>query len=145
METFSKEVTFLAPTYDQVAHDAGTIGQWTKEPMTKVATFKELDQCDRDQHKFHFKVISFFSKSAADTDEDGEDEEKESVGAFDSDGVYDIATKFIKKFLVPSPEFSLADREMFLSDSGALLEFSLWLVKEKMTPFFLKLRGKQKG
>lgn len=140
METFSKEVAFLTPVYDQVAHDAGNIGVWGKGTVKKIATFKELDQTDRDQHKFHFKVISFFGKSAA--EETDEEEEKESVGAFDSDGIYDIATKFIKKFLVPGPDFTLADRESFLSDSGALLDFSLWLVKDKLTPFFLKLRGK---
>lgn len=141
MDLFQKDITFLGLVYDQLAHDAGEPGKWITEPLTKTASFKELDQRDRDQHKFHFKIVSFFSKGAAE-EEAEKDEEKESVGAFDSDAVYDLTTKFIKKFMVIDPNCTAADKESILTDSGAILEFGLWLVKEKFIPFFLRLRIK---
>lgn len=141
MDTFAKEITFISPEYDQVAHDAGTPGVWNKLPVTKTATFLELDQTDRDQHKFHFKLMGFFAKPGKEGEEEDEDEKPSSLG-FDTDATYDLATKFIKKFHVPNPEFTLADRESVLTDSGALVDFALWLVKDKFIPFFLKLRHK---
>jgi len=126
-ETFKKEITFIDRTFheDQINNGAGG---WVEEEITKTATFKELCRTDKDQHKLHFKIMSLFSQA-----EPGEDDTKEIIS---SDGLYDLTAKTIKILLVPDADFTEQDKTLFLNDSAAIMNFGLWMMKEKYQFFF---------
>jgi hypothetical protein len=128
MNTFTKDIPFLT----SVIKDGTT--EWTLEPIIKTATFKELSRTDRTQHKLHFKIISLFTGNPQNEDDD----EKEKT-LFDSDVVYDLTVKCIKKLLVVDEKFTATDKEEFLNDSGAIINFGLWYLSNKITPFFSEL------
>lgn len=130
---FQHDITWLRKEYD---HEAETPGTWKHTPVTMPVTFMELDQTDRDQHLYHFDVMAFFGGKKK---KPGADEDVLNP-VFDAQGVYDLTAKYVKKFTVLSETFTAGDREEILNDSGALLNFGLWLVEEKIVPFFRKLR-----
>lgn len=128
MENFTHDITFISK---KAKESEGSV-VWIDEEVTKTATFKELSRTDRDQHKLHFKIISIGENfSAGDGD---------TQANFNSDGIYDITVKAINTLLVINPDFTAEDKKEFLSDSGAILSFGLWLLKEKLLPFFLTLK-----
>ena len=128
MEFFKHQITFFSNV-------PGETGLELKE-IPKTATFKELDQRDKLQHKLHFKILGMM-EGIQTTDADTGDAGKMKI---DSDALYDITVKFVATMHVPDNDFTLPDQKEFLSDSGALLRFGLWLLGEKIMPFFLKLR-----
>lgn len=131
MDTFQREITFVSKV-SQPSGDGKTI-DWVIAPQTKTATFKELNQLDKTQHKLHFKIISVAESF-------GQDEEgKMNIS---SDGIYDLTVKCINNLLVIDENFTAADKQDFLSDSGAILPFGMWMLTEKLMPFFLKLNLK---
>ena len=121
MDTFEKEITFLSKSFVN--------GEWALVEVSKTATFKELSRVDRDQHKLHFMLIKLFQGAAV---EEGESQDI----SIDSDSLYDLTVKAIRKLIVINSEFTEQDKTEFLNDSGAILDFSLWALKEKFTPFF---------
>jgi hypothetical protein len=127
METFEKEITFLSKQLVD-----GT--EWALVETSKMATFKELSRVDKNQHKLHFMLISLFSSTQ------NEDEENKTV--IDSDSLYDLTVKAIKMLLVVNNSFNDTDKAEFLNDSGAILNFGLWALKEKFTPFLSMLNQK---
>ena len=56
MDTFQKEITFIKK--EPFTEEDGNTIVWKPVETTKVATFKELDQTDKEQHKLHFKIVS---------------------------------------------------------------------------------------
>jgi hypothetical protein len=124
METFQKEIKFLSKEFNEETK-AFEIGE-----VEKIATFKELDREDKSQHKLHFKLVSLFKAT--------EDEENPEIS---SDNMYDITVKFINQMLLIDQKFTAADKTAFLQDSGALLTFGLWLMNDKLAPFFLIMTG----
>lgn len=128
--TFSKEVTFSHLSFDK---DNPT--QRKMEPVTKMATFRELNQLDRTQHKMHGRLFAFFATSPF-----GDNEEEGAKMTLDTDGIYDMTTYYIKNFLVVGEEFGIKDKEKLLSDSTALFDLGIWLMRDKFTPFFLQSR-----
>jgi hypothetical protein len=131
MDTFQREITFVSKV-SQPSGDGKTI-DWVITPQTKTANFKELNQLDKTQHKLHFKIISVAESF-------GQDEEgKMNIS---SDGIYDLTVKCINNLLVIDENFTAADKQDFLSDSGAILPFGMWMLTEKLMPFFLKLNLK---
>jgi hypothetical protein len=129
MKTFERELSWVAKTVNADVTDTVDVTR------TKVATFKELNRNDPSQHKLHFKLISLFEG----TEVKKEDDEESSIG-ISSDGLYDITVKAFKTLIVENDSFTEKDKKEFLSDSIALLEFGMWLFKEKFTPFFSSLR-----
>jgi len=127
MEKFEKEVKFLSLEFN------GETNKWDEKEVTLVATFKDLDRRDKEQHKLHFKLVSLFNISA----EDGEAE-------ISSDRLYDITSQFVKLMLIPTDQFTATNKNELLQDSGALFELGMWLMKEKLGPFFLNLTGTKK-
>lgn len=127
-QLFQKEISFLSRQAISGA-DNNTI-EWQDVIVNKVAHFKELKRTDRDQHKLHFKIISLFEMLNVQADE-----ETGKVN-ISSDALYDLTVKCIKTLLVIDDQFTEADRNDFLSDSGAILQFSMWMLKEKLMPFF---------
>lgn len=121
--TFQKEITFLSKTI-QEGDDT-----WNELPVTKTVTFKELNRTDRDQHKLHFFLISIFNTTGKGFN-------------IDSDALYDLVVKFIETMTELNEQFSIQDKAELLNDSGALLSFGLWLMPQKVTPFFSTLMSK---
>jgi hypothetical protein len=125
-KTFKRKITFLSQTIKE--GDEG----WNEVPVTKEVTFKELNRTDRDQHKLHFSLISIF-KSRGDSFN------------IDSEALYDLVVRFIDTMVVlDDKQFTIQDKEELLNDSGALLDFGLWLMPNKITPFFSNLIPKSK-
>jgi hypothetical protein len=126
-QTFEKEITWVSWEVDAEKNET------VETPRTKIATFNELSRTDKTQHKLHFKLLSLFEGL------EREKGEADSVG-ISSDGLYDITVKAINILLVPNTVFTEMDRKEFLNDSIALLEFGMWLFKEKFSPFFSKFK-----
>jgi hypothetical protein len=127
MITFEREITWVG--YDVDAENNTTI----ENTRVKTATFKELSRTDKDQHKLHFKLISIFEGLEKSKDEEN------SIG-ISTDGLYDITVKAINILLTPTANFTEIDKKEFLNDSIALLNFGLWLFKEKFSPFFANFK-----
>jgi hypothetical protein len=126
MNTFQKDISFLSNTIKEGQ------SEWVLAPVTKTATFKELDRRDKEQHKLHFKLIAIFENFGV-SKEDNIDGAKIKI---DSDGVYDLTVKGIKTLLICNEQFTVQDKAEFLTDSGAILQFGLWALGEKFAPFF---------
>lgn len=120
METFQKEISFLSivPDVDLQTN--------VKKIIKKTATFDELSRTAKDQHKLHFKIISVISQSIK-----GDEE-----FTIESDGMYDLVVLAINKLLQVNENFTESDKKEFLLDSGAIWKFGMWLLGEKLTPFF---------
>lgn len=129
-KTFTTEIAFKHLTFDPENPTERKL-----EKVTKMATFKELDQMDRSQHKFHGRLFAFFAMSPF-----GESEEDGGKMSLDTDGIYDLTVSFVKNFLTTDNEFGIKDREKLLSDSTAMFDLGLWFMKNTFTPFFLKSR-----
>ncbi len=123
MKTFEKEISWVGWEFDASSNDM------VEKTRTKIATFKDLNRTDKSQHKLHFKLISLFEGTEKSKDE------PDTIGV-SSDGLYDITVKAINLLLTENESFTKVDKEEFLNDSVALLSFSMWLFKEKFTPFF---------
>lgn len=129
MESFQRDISFISKEF-VVAENGG--GEWVEKQVTKTATFKELSRTDRDQHKLHFKIIGVMRAGAK------EDNEPQKV-EIDSDALYDLTSKAIKTLLLIDEQFNAQDKTEFLADSGAIFNFSIWFLQNKITPFFSKL------
>lgn len=130
MEKFQKDITF-ARKVSQETEDKTSI-EWVIEEVTKTATFKELDRTDKDQHKLHGKIMTL-------TVFNSEKDEQGKINV-DSDAVYDLAVKGINCLLLIDESFNAQDKKEFLTDSIALYSFGLWLISEKIGPFFSKFK-----
>lgn len=130
MKTFTRDITFISKVATQP--DGKTEIEWVEEEVTKTGTFKQLVRTDRDQHKLHFKLMSMIDVFRS--------EEGERTMNISTDGLYDISVKAINTLLVIDKDFNAEDKKEFLSDSGAILNFGLWLLKDKIEPFFLTLK-----
>jgi hypothetical protein len=127
MDTFQKEIEFLSQEFN------ADTKAWEEVIVKKTATFMELSRTDKSQHKLHFKLVSLFTSR----DEEG------GVN-IDSDTMYDITVKFFKQMLILDESFTATNKNEFLQDSGAIFAFGMWLIQEKVNPFFLILTGTKK-
>lgn len=98
----------------------------------KVVTFKKLDQTDRDQHEIHFMIMGHYTSGAAKT------KGKNKV-VIDHRFALDITQAFMDEMCVLGDDFKVSDRELVLSDSGALMKLARVLIPEHVIPFFLQL------
>ena len=132
MEKFQKEITFISKVAKETGEGKGI--EWVEEEVTKQATFKELNRTDKDQHLLHGKILTLSVNSS-----DDDDEGKKKINV-DSDGVIHLSKKAINCLLIPDENFTAADKKDFLSDSIAVINFGLWLIAEKVSPFFSKFK-----
>lgn len=130
MTTFTKEISFINPAFFD--KDAKPQPQHTEKEVTKTATFKELSRTDKDQHKLHFTLIGISLNTKTD---DGKIK-------LDTDSLYEVTVKVVTTLLVTDDKFTEIDKELFLSDSSALIDFGFWFIGEKLTPFFSILMKK---
>lgn len=127
MQTFQKEISFISPTsFNQELN--GGMGSFEEKEITKTATFKELSRTDRDQHELHFMIMAAF------------EETKGKKVKYDSSQVLAMTDSFIESCLIINDDITTADKTQFLNDSIAKLQFGLWLLQEKFSPFFAQLR-----
>lgn len=123
MSTFQKEITFINPAF----FDTETNSHCEKE-VTKTATFKELSRTDKEQRKLQFTLMGLFKSSG--------------VGELkiDPDSLCEVTEKAIDVLLVIDPvNFTETDKMQFLNDNGALITFGMWLLGDKISPFFSHL------
>ena len=121
MDTFQKEVSFINPAgWDDVEK------KHIEKEECKVATFKEFSRIDREQRKYQFMVTSILKSSGDNT-------------IVDHEVLADITEKFIEINLITDASFTAQDKLQFLNDNVAVIDFALWLLKEKITPFFALL------
>lgn len=121
MSTFEQDITFLSKDFE-----AGT-DKWEMKAVIKRATFNDISRTERSQHKFHFMIMSIFQSFG----DDGKGGVK-----IDGDGVYDLTVKAIETLWVKTDTFTDQDKTEFLNDSAAIFNFGIWLLGEKITPFF---------
>lgn len=99
-------------------------------------TFQELDQTNRGQHKFHFRIVTFYSNAKKKGGFGSQDLEFD----LDTDELYDMTVEYVKKFsILDSASFTAQVREEVLNDFGALSTLAFWLLREKFFPFFQRL------
>lgn len=125
-------------TYDVVYDSQELIDtEWVTVSTTKTARFRELDKRDKNQHKLHFMLVAIFKS--------GENVNELKV---DYDQLYDITVRAVNILLLVDSgvdsihgagSFTEQDKQEFLSDSGALISFGSWFLREKIAPFFPKL------
>lgn len=135
MDTFQQPITFLA----KVFNEDPAVNKWETKEITKIATFRDLDERDKDQHKLHFKILSVVDLGGI-GDNDGDAKVR-----IDSDALYDLTVKAINQLLVPDETFTIQDKKEFLSDSGAIFNFGMWLLTNKFLPFFSRFTRKLKA
>ncbi len=121
MQTFQKEITFINPAgWDDVEK------RHVEKEECKVATFKEFSRTDREQREFQFLVTSIIKSTGSTT-------------IVDPKVLCDITEQFIEVNLLLDASFTATDKLQLLNDNVAIIDFALWLLKEKITPFFALL------
>ena len=119
IKTFTTEISFLSKEFQE--------NDWVEVMVKKAITFKEISRTDKDQHKFHFAIIATFQAFG--------DNGKGGV-KLDGDAVYDLTVKAIEVLYTETAEFTELNKNELLADSGALFSLGMWLLSEKITPFF---------
>jgi len=123
MSTFQKEISFISPTVFNQELNNG-LGAFEEKEITKLATFKELSRVDKDQRKLQAMLMSVFKSKG------------ESELQIDYDSLVDITEKAVDCLLIIDEVFTASDKINFLNDNGAVIVFGMWLLSEKITPFF---------
>jgi hypothetical protein len=122
--TFTKDISFINPSFFDPELKNG-MGDHCEKEITKTATFKDLSRTDKDQRKFQFMLMSVFKSK-------GEGELQ-----IDHDMLCDITEKAIEVLLITDAvNFTDIDKGQFLNDNGAIINFGMWLLGEKISPFF---------
>ena len=122
---FEKEVTYISRVLE------GTNAEWTEKEVTKIAKFKDLSRTDDSQRKLQWMIMSI-----AQTLEENKDTGKITL---DFDILCDLTYKYIKTLIQTDETFTAADRDDFIADNGAVMQFGMWALGEKISPFFQKL------
>ncbi len=126
MNTFEKEVVWT--TMELGPDQEGLIEVEKKKKLS----FKELDKYDNSQAKFHFSIASI-PNNLIETHDDF---------VIEPSFIYDLTLRFINEMAIISDEteFKLSDKKELLENSQALYDLGKDLLREKITPFFLKFR-----
>ena len=117
---FKHEISFISKTLK------GEPPEWKDEVIKKEATFKEFSRTDQTQRELCWLIMEIFHT------------EKEKT-TIDKKIAAELADKFVEQMFIPSDIFTEENRKEMLCDNGAMIKFGLWLVHEKVLPFFLKL------
>jgi len=150
--TFKHEISFLRQTIDPRNRET-----LTTIPAKVKAHFKELNRLDKSQHKLHtmitqtFRKFTFTKVERKENDPlpqplDGEPITEEQLRykikmELDDEAIYDLTCAFIKtmSILEDRGDFDQQTQSEILADSGALYKFGMWVLGEKIAPFFLSL------
>lgn len=130
MATFQKEISFINPAYFD---STLTPPAHVEKEVTKTATFKELSRTDREQHELHFMIMAAFQET------------KGKIVKYDSSQILAMTDIYIETCMLvndslnPTVEITATDKLQFINDSIAKLNFGMWLLNEKFSPFFAQL------
>lgn len=103
------------------------------QTIHKEIEFVDLDEFDRDQHDLHFLIMGHFIGGGAKA-------KGRKKLVMDPEFSHEVTVMFIEEMAVTDEKaFTIKDREILLNDSAALISFSLWLMPNKILPFFLEL------
>lgn len=127
MKTFQHDIAFLQKSFDASKVNEESAGH-IETLVTKTATFKELSRTDREQHELHFAIIDFYAGTNT--------TKKKTKVRLDIRDALPLVEDCIETLLIPTNDFTAEDKEEFLSDSGALFTFAMWMLKEKLSLFF---------
>lgn len=119
---YQKEIAFINPAYFDVEQN-----KHIEKEIKKTATFKEFSRTDKEQRKLQALLMSVFKSK-------GEGELQ-----LDHEALIDITEKAIDVLLVEDETFTGIDKTNFLNDNGAIIIFGMWLLNEKISPFFAVL------
>lgn len=126
MTHFTKEIHFL---------QQGLIGNEVKYiPSAVIAHFKELSRTDMEQHKLAMRITSTFRKFKF--EKLPNDKVKVEL---DDEAVYDLTVMFINTMSIYTNEYDEQVKNEILADSGAIYTFGMWVLSEKIAPFFRNL------
>lgn len=125
VKTFTKEISFIDPAFFD--KDIKPAGAHVEKEVTKTATFKEFSRTDKEQRKLQSLLMSVFKSK-------GEGELQ-----LDHEALVDITERAIEVLLVIDTNFTAVDKTNFLNDNGTVILFGMWLMNEKISPFFLVL------
>jgi hypothetical protein len=129
---YKKEISFTSQV--AITKEDGNTVEWVEQTIEKKATFSELSKTNRKQHKLHFKILGLMDSFGV------VDENDSNKIRINSDALYDLTVKCIEVLLEPNDEFTESDKNEFLNDSEAILKFGLWMLNEKLMPFFSKFK-----
>lgn len=140
--TYTKEISVMQPVMKRLhPEDAADMPVWTEELGITTATFKELSRTDRTQRKLAMFINTVFRKFGfKEVDDPRAEGGKRFVVEIDDEAVSDLTEKFIDTCSVYTDQYTEANKNEILNDSGAMYAFGMWLLTEKITPFFSILR-----
>lgn len=129
-KTFAHRLSYneMQPVFKEGSDDP----EYKFVTVSRDIVFKELDQYDREQHNLHFAIMSHFVGG------DSKPKGKKKL-IIDPEFAQEMTVTFIEEMSILNDTFRAQDREILLNDSAALIKFSLWLIPNKVLPFFLKL------
>jgi hypothetical protein len=128
MGTFEKEIKFLSKTLKQ-GEDGKT--EWVEETKTVNATFKELDRTDRSQRALCWYVLGMFKNK--------QEEIKNNTLKLNEEALSEITDKYIEEMMIAETPEAKSDKTEFLKDNIGVVQFGVYLIYDKVLPFFLKL------
>lgn len=130
--TFQKEITyteFLPEVKDGQS-------EMVEKEITKTVTFQELSRKQKRHEKLVWSLSMLF---------DGQQLEETDLNSVQSilpstDKMCDVTKRAIKTLVICDDNFTERDKDEFLSDSIACINFGFWLLFVKYKHFFLKMR-----
>jgi hypothetical protein len=128
METYTKEVNYISR---QIVGEV-----WENVIIAKTATFAELSRIDPRQNKLQWKIMEMMESANVDDDT--------QKAHLNSGALCDLVYKYVREMLVIDDVavFSEQDKTEFMKDNGAIMQFGLWALQEKISPFFSMLMSK---
>jgi hypothetical protein len=126
MNTFEKEIVWSSLELDLKTNELVEVEK------KKILVFKELDKFDKKQGKFHFTIASI-PNNLIETKDDF---------VIEPSFIYDLTKEFVNVMAIidENSSFKESDKTELFDNSQALYFLGHKLLKEKITPFFLKFR-----
>lgn len=129
-KTFQHEVKYLE--VQPIFKEGADVPEYSEVVIEKLLTFKELNQLDREQHDLHFLIMAYYSGGTVKT-------KGKRALVVDPEFARDMTNAFLNDMLILDKEFTATDKEIMMNDSGCLIKLGMYLIPEKVLPFFLKL------
>ena len=123
---FEKEIKFVTKT---LQNDDKGEAQFVEVSKSIKASFKELDRADRSQRALCWYIMGLIKGKSL----------KDGTFKLPEDVLCDITDKYIEEMMLADTNELKQDKQDFLNDNIAVVQFGTWLVYEKIMPFFLML------
>ena len=129
--TFEKEVSFAVMVVN-VDNEGKAIlkdgsPEYVQKIVTKTATFKELVRTDATQRELCWNILKIVDFKQGETP------------TINDEAACNITNAYINELVVVNDNFTQQDKTDLLNDNIGVVNFGLWLVHNKIIPFFLQL------